>query len=138
RQPLASAALVCVPQWSRCRYVSRAASPIVNGMVGSLMPCDDQYGIGLVSGQVVMISPDMAAIARNVEEMLQPTLMVMMAPMLKPVANSRDWSTQSWDSNRVTMAVTKATSRPFWLVQLPLRAFGATRMTLSWASAWMP
>ena len=59
-----------------------------------------------MSGQPFMISPDIAAIARNVLEALQPTAIVMMAPKLNPVAKMRDWSTQSWLSKRETIALT--------------------------------
>ena len=53
-----------------------------------------------------MISPDIAATARNLDESLQPSAIVMIAPLLKPVAKMRDWSTQSCDSKREIIAST--------------------------------
>ena len=82
-------ATVVLVQWSMVRNMSRAARPLAIGIVGSLSPCDPQYGIRFVPAQVPMISPDIGAIARKTLPSAQPSAMVWIAPMLNPVAKIR-------------------------------------------------
>ncbi len=63
--------------------------------------------------------------------------MVMIAPMLKPVANTRLWSMHSSALKRVSIAFTYATSRPFVSLQPPDSAWGATKIALPPACASM-